>query len=221
MRLKDEELGMISPEEFIPVAEQTGMIAQIGDFVFTEVCRFLSSGAPQHAGLQFVEVNLSVVQCMDTQLPKRLVSIAESYGVLSSEINLEITESAMVYSMNTMRSVMEELTKEGFSFALDDFGTGRANLSYLQNFPFRIIKVDKSFLWAEGESEDNHVIFENMLSLIRGLRREAVAEGVETKEQRDMLISHGVEYLQGFYYSKPVPEQDFMKYLEEFEMAKQ
>ena len=216
VRLKDEELGMISPEEFIPVAEQTGMIAQIGDFVFTEVCRFLSSGAPQHAGLQFVEVNLSAVQCMDTQLPERLLSIAEGYGVSPSEINLEITESAMVYSMNTMRSVMEELTKDGFSFALDDFGTGRANLSYLQNFPFRIIKVDKSFLWAEGESEDNHVIFENMLSLIRGLRREAVAEGVETKEQRDMLISHGVEYLQGFYYSKPVPEQEFMKYLEEF-----
>lgn len=81
--------------------------------------------------------------------------------------------------------------------------------------------MDKSFLWAEGESEDDRVIFENMLSLIRGLRREAVAEGVETKEQRDMLISHGVEYLQGFYYSKPVPEQDFMKYLEEFELAKQ
>ena len=221
VRLKDEELGMISPEEFIPVAEQTGMIAQIGDFVFQEVCRFLSSGAPQHAGLRFVEVNLSTVQCMDTQLPERLLSIAEGYGVSPSEINLEITESAMVYSMNTMRSVMEELTKDGFSFALDDFGTGRANLSYLQNFPFRIIKVDKSFLWADGESEDNHVIFENMLSLIRGLRREAVAEGVETKEQRDMLISHGVEYLQGFYYSKPVPEQDFMKYLEEFEMAKQ
>ena len=162
---------MISPEEFIPVAEQTGMIAQIGDFVFTEVCRFLSSGAPQHAGLQFVEVNLSVVQCMNTQLPERLLSIAEGYGVSTSEINLEITESAMVYSMNTMRSVMEELTKEGFSFALDDFGTGRANLSYIQNFPFRIIKVDKSFLWAEGESEDNHVIFENMLSLIRAWKR--------------------------------------------------
>ena len=97
---------MISPEEFIPVAEQTGMIAQIGDFVFTEVCRFLSSGAPQHAGLQFVEVNLSAVQCMDTQLPERLLSIAEGYGVSTSEINLEITESAMVYSINTMRSVM-------------------------------------------------------------------------------------------------------------------
>ena len=216
IRLKDEKLGMISPEEFIGIAEQTGMISQIGEFVFEQVCRFLASGAAQRAGLEFVEINLSTVQCMDAELSGRLLSIAEQYGISPSEINLEITESAMIYSKETMRKVMGELQAEGFSFALDDFGTGRANYSYLKDFPFRLIKVDKSFLWAEGESEESHVIFENMLALIRGLHRQAVVEGVETQTQRDMLTTHGVEYLQGFYYSGPVPEQDFLDYLKQF-----
>ncbi len=216
VRLKDEELGMISPEEFIGIAEQTGMISQIGEFVFEKVCRFLAEGTAQRAGLQFVEVNLSTVQCMDAELSERLLSIAGKYGISPSEINLEITESAMIYSKETMRKVMGELQAAGFSFALDDFGTGRANYSYLKDFPFRLIKVDKSFLWAEGESEESHVIFENMLALIRGLHRQAVVEGVETQQQRDMLTAHGVEYLQGYYYSRPVPEQEFLNYLKQF-----
>ena len=216
VRLKDEELGMISPEEFIGIAEQTGMIAQIGELVFEKVCRFLASGTAQRAGLRFVEVNLSTVQCMDMELSSRLSSLVKKYGISPSEINLEITESAMIYSEETMRKVMGELQAAGFSFALDDFGTGRANYSYLKDFPFRLIKVDKSFLWAEGESEESHVIFENMLALIRGLHRQAVVEGVETQQQRDMLTAHGVEYLQGFYYSRPVPEQEFLDYLKQF-----
>lgn len=216
VRLKDPELGMISPEEFISIAEQAGLISQIGEFVFEKVCRFLSEKHPEQYGLQFVEVNLSTVQCMDVDLAGRLLAITQRYGVSPKQINLEITESAMIYSENTMKSVMDQLLQEGFCFSLDDFGTGHANYSYVRNFPFRLIKVDKSFLWAEQESEENHVIFENILSLIRGLHREAVVEGVETAQQRDMLIAHGVEYLQGYFYSRPVPEQEFLDYIRTF-----
>lgn len=216
VRLRDGELGMISPEEFIGIAEQTGLISQIGEFVFEQVCRFLSEKEPQKYGLEFVEVNLSTVQCMDTDLAERLLAIAQRYGVPAGRINLEITESAMIYSEDTMKSVMERLLQEGFRFSLDDFGTGHANYSYVRNFPFQLIKVDKSFLWAQSESEENHVIFENILSLIRGLHRKAVVEGVETKEQRDMLIAHGVEYLQGYFYSRPVPAQQFLDYIRKF-----
>ncbi len=216
VRLHDPVMGMIPPDEFIAVAEQTGTISQIGEFVFESVCRFLSEGRAQFYGLEFVEVNLSTVQCMDMGLAKRLAAIAAKYDVPTSSINLEITESAVIYSEWMMKQVMQELQEEGFSFALDDFGTGHANYSYILNYSFRLIKIDKSFLWALNTKPENGVIFENMLQLIRGLDRKAVVEGVETKEQRDLLLEQGVDFLQGYYYSKPVPEKEFLTYLGKF-----
>ena len=136
----------------------------------------------------------------------------------SDEINLEITESAVVGSESTMQDVLHRLHDMGLAFALDDFGTGNANYSYIMNYPFRIIKVDKSFLWNSFKSHDNEVIFDNMISLIRGLRREAVVEGVETEDQKDRLVKDGVRYLQGYFYSKPVPEDEFLNYVKQFNL---
>ena len=216
IRLKDPELGMISPEEFIPAAEKNGTIGRIGEFVFESVCRFLSEGTAVQYGLEYVEVNLSTVQCMDKELGRRLSEIAAKYDVSPSRINLEITETAMIYSEETMTQVMRDLSCRGFTFALDDFGTGHANYSYILKFPFRLIKVDKSFLWSLPERPENRIIFDNMLQLIRGLKRSIVVEGIETREQRDMLTEMGVDYLQGYYYSKPVPEELFLDFLRRY-----
>lgn len=216
VRLKDPQLGAISPEEFIGVAEQTGMVAQIGEFVFETVCGFLADGRAAHYGLEFIEVNLSTVQCMDTGLAGRLSGIAAKYNVSPSSINLEITESAVIYSEETMKQVMQALLNEGFAFSLDDFGTGRANYSYILNYPFHLVKIDKSFLWATNKSPQSRVIFENMLDLVQRLDRKVVVEGVETDAQRRMLLEHGVDYLQGYYYSKPVPEETFLDYIRGF-----
>ncbi|MDD6551596.1 MAG: EAL domain-containing protein, partial [Lachnospiraceae bacterium] len=202
--------------EFIKVAEQTGLVSQIGEIVFEKVCRYLHDVKPQQYGLEFVEVNLSTVQCMDTNLPDRFAEIMQKYGVTADQIDLEITESAVVNDENTMIHVLNRLTDMGFSFALDDFGTGNANYSYIIKYPFRLIKIDKSFLWGSEKNAENAIILKNMVGMISDLDRLAVVEGVETVEQKEKMIINGVRYLQGYYYSKPVPEADFTDYVKNF-----
>ena len=213
VRLHDEKLGSISPEEFIKVAEQTGLIHSIGEMVFEEVCRFLSESDVLERGIRFIEVNLSTVQCMDDHLAETFRSILDRYHVDPHRINLEITESAVIYNESVMINSIRKLQQEGFSFSLDDFGTGNASYSYIANYPFRLIKIDKSFLWESEKDPVRKVIFLNMLSLIRGLERRSVAEGVETEKQKQMLIQKGTDYLQGYYFSKPLPEDQFLEYL--------
>lgn len=214
-RLVDPGLGMIFPDEFIFVAEQTGDIVWIGEYVFESACKFLESGGAEAYGLKCMEINLSTIQCFDTELAKKFSSIAEKHSISPSCINLEITETAEVYSATAMLRTVQELISAGFSFALDDFGTGYANYSYVVNYPFKLIKIDKSFLWNAEKSPENKIVLENMLQLIDRLGKKAVVEGVETKEQQDFLIDAGVDYLQGYYYSKPVPEDQFVSCIRE------
>ncbi len=216
VRMKDKDLGYVSPEEFIKIAEQTGMVGKIGEIVFEKVAKFISEKKPQNLGIEFIEVNLSTIQCMDTDLPDRFAEILKHYGVSTDRINLEITESAVISSESTMDKVLNRLLQMGFSFSLDDFGTGNSNYSYIMKYPFSIIKVDKSFLWNSFRNHDNEVLFNNMIELIHGLRKEAVVEGVETENQRNRLIKAGVRYLQGYFYSKPVPEEAFLDYVRRF-----
>lgn len=213
VRLHDEKLGSISPEEFIRVAEQTGLIHSIGEMVFEEVCRFLSESDVLERGIRFIEVNLSTVQCMDDHLAETFRAILDRYHVDPHRINLEITESAVIFNESVMVNSIRKLQQEGFSFSLDDFGTGNASYSYIAKYPFRLIKIDKSFLWESEKDPVRNVIFLNMLSLIRGLERRSVAEGVETEKQKQMLIQRGTDYLQGYYFSKPLPEDQFLEYL--------
>lgn len=216
VRMKDKDLGYVSPEEFIKIAEQAGMVGKIGEIVLEKVCKFISEKKPKDLGIEFIEVNLSTIQCMDTDLPDRFAEIMKHYGVSTDQINLEITESAVISSESTMDKVLNRLLQMGFSFSLDDFGTGNSNYSYIMKYPFSIIKVDKSFLWNSFRNHDNEVLFNNMIELIHGLRKEAVVEGVETENQRNRLIKAGVRYLQGYFYSKPVPEETFLDYVRRF-----
>lgn len=216
VRMIDDELGFVSPEEFIKVAEQTGMVSQIGEIVFEKVCQYLARVKPEQYGLDFVEVNLSTIQCMDGNLPERFAAIMEEYGITSDQIDLEITESAVVSDETTMIHVLNSLSDMGFSFALDDFGTGNANYSYIVKYPFRLIKIDKSFLWGSEKNAETAIILKNMTELIKNLDRLAVVEGVETVEQKEKMIKNGVRYLQGYYYSKPVPEDEFTEYVKNF-----
>lgn len=219
VRMKDKDLGYVSPEEFIKIAEQAGMVGKIGEIVFEKVCRFIYENNPRKLGIEFIEVNLSTIQCMDTNLPDRFARIMDKYGVTSDEINLEITESAVINSESTMENVLGKLLDMGFTFSLDDFGTGNANYSYIMKYPFRIIKVDKSFLWNSFKNHDNEILFNNMIELIHGLRKEAVVEGVETENQKNRLVTAGIRYLQGYYYSKPVHEDEFLNYVRRFNGA--
>lgn len=220
VRMNDPQLGFVSPEEFIKIAEQTGTISQIGEIVFEKVCAFIAQEKPEQYGMDFIEVNLSTIQCMDEHLSERLTQIMKKYDVCADRIVLEITESAVIHNEERMRQAVMELQKAGFRFALDDFGTGHANYSYILNFPFHIIKIDKSFLWSADESEANGIVLDNMLNLVHQLHLKTVVEGVETEKQRDRLIQAGVSYLQGYYYSKPVPQDAFVEYIHKFNNQK-
>lgn len=219
VRMNDDRLGFVSPEEFIKVAEQTGLISQIGEIVFKKVCAFISENDPLQYGLDYIEVNLSTIQCMDPDLYDNFIRIMKEYHVSSSAINFEITESAMIQNEIAMEDVTSRFRQDGFNFSLDDFGTGNSNFSYLIRYPFKLIKIDKSYLWNSEKNHKNAVVLKNMLELIKDLGKDTVVEGVETSAQRDMLRADGVRYFQGYYYSKPIPSDDFLKYIKEFNSA--
>ena len=213
IRLKNTEHGFISPEEFIPIAEQNGLIMRIGDFVFRSVCSFINDHDLGKLGIQFVEVNLSVVQCMQQKLGKQLMSIMKEYSLSPEAINLEITETAEAVRFEAFRENVFALHANGFHFSLDDYGTGYSNIGFLYKFPFRFIKIDKSLLWGAFENEKAMITLVSSIELAKKLNLEVVVEGVETEEHVRKLVEMQCEYLQGYYFSKPIPAEEFIRYM--------
>ena len=218
-RLIDEEHGMIPPDEFIPIAEQNGAILEIGKFVFEEVCRFYREGEIKDQGIKYLEVNLSVIQCMSRSLRITFDEILKWYSMDAGCINLEITESAAADNREVLFETIEKLKNSGFTFSLDDYGTGYSNISYMYEMPFSIIKIDRSILWkaihpSNGEGEKNALIYmENTIRMLQEMGYKVLMEGVETGKQKEYLESIGCDYLQGFYFSKPIPGDAFEEYL--------
>lgn len=215
IRLNDPELGRITPDEFIPIAEQTGRIVEVGRFVMEEVCRFLRDEKPSQYGLEFVDVNLSVIQCMHPEIIEDIDSTLKAYGIPRSMVNLEVTETASAQSYALLQSRLNELHQSGFTISLDDFGTGFSSVEYLINFPFDVVKLDKSLVWAYMSTEKYEPILKHYMPMLHGLGTRIVAEGVETVEMVKALEELGCDYLQGYYFSRPVPKEKFIEYLKE------
>lgn len=215
VRLYDDRYGFIPPSEFIPVAEANTSIIEIGRFVLEEVCEFIAMNRLQEWGIDFIEINLSVVQCMQSDLAEQVMGILRRYEVEPSQINLEITETAAINSSEIMLKNMQRLWNEGIRFSLDDYGTGYANLSYLLNFPFSLIKLDRELVAWESESEKGTVAMRYTIEMLRAMGFRMVAEGVENKELADFLSENGCDYQQGYFFSRPMPGADFLKFLEE------
>jgi EAL domain-containing protein (putative c-di-GMP-specific phosphodiesterase class I) len=218
-RLIDDEFGFIAPDEFIPIAEQNGTVLEIGRFVFEEVCRFYKEGGLQDLGINYIEVNLSVVQCVSRNIKESFDEILKKYNLDSNCINLEITESATADNHKVLIDTIGKLSESGFSFSLDDYGTGYSNIAYMYEMPFSIIKIDKSILWKamqpeNGEGLDGAIIYlENTIRMLKNMNYYVLVEGVETLEQKMLLERFGCDYFQGFYFSKPVQKQVFADYL--------
>ena len=208
IRLFDPELGFISPEEFIPMAERNGMILKIGEFVFRTVCEMMAREKIWEKGIDFIEVNLSVVQCMQEDICEMLYGIMDEYGIPYDRINLEVTETTM--DEEVLWNAMERMTVGGVTFSLDDYGTGYSNLCNVLKHPFHIIKLDKSMVWYAMENENAMCALRHTAAMIRDIHMHIVAEGVETEQQQELLTEMGCEYLQGYYFSKPVPEREFL-----------
>lgn len=213
VRLQDcGELGFISPEVFIPMAEEQGLVADIGSIVFEKVCSFAAENRLWEKGVNYIEVNLSGMQSVDPSLPAQLSSVMQKYGIEPKFINLEITETASIDGGELLDANMKRLRSLGCHFSMDDFGTGYSNLAQMARVRFELIKLDKSLIWpAFGENPDEPmVILRSCIKMILQLGSHIVAEGVETKEQADFLTESGVNYLQGYYFSKPVPGDEFL-----------
>ncbi|HEX7636057.1 MAG TPA: EAL domain-containing protein [Noviherbaspirillum sp.] len=208
LRWRHPERGMVPPGLFIPVAEETGLILDIGAWVLEEACRQIR--AWEETGLEVlpIAVNLSSRQ-FDRALPQFVQDILERHGVSPERIKLEITESLLVRGAENVIPIMNELVAMGLALALDDFGTGYSSLAYLKKFPISTLKIDRSFVIGLPQEESDCAIARAIVTMGQQLRQEIVAEGVETREQMDFLRGLGCDQLQGYLFSPPVTAANF------------
>ena len=208
VRWQHPEKGLLSPARFIGVAEETGLIQPLGEWVFWAACRQLVGFTK--AGLAEIKmgINISAIQMRNGNLPKLLTQAVETLGVNPADLVFEITESvAMEQPEETVR-VLDILHGMGVIIAIDDFGTGYSSLSYLRMFPIRHLKLDRSFVEEIGQETDGALICDATIGLAHNLGLTVVAEGVETEAQLEYLRSRGCDRVQGFLFSKPIPADE-------------
>ncbi len=216
LRLNDPELGSISPGEFIPIAEKCGLITSVGEFVFESVCRFLATDRVKNLNMEYVEINLSIYQLMDNDLPDKLTDSIVKYGLRPNMINMEITESATLEGERSFSKEIGKIGALGIGFSLDDYGTGYSNLKNIMNMDYVNIKSDKGLLWDSANNEKSRLLLGDTIRTMRKLGMNVIQEGVENKEQLDFVVEAGANMIQGFYFSKPVCEEEFCAYVEEY-----
>ena len=213
-RVIDPEYGMIPPSVFIPAAERLGYIIPIGDSVLDQVFRFISKHDMDALALSYIEINLSVAQCMESSLPEKISALQQKYGINPKRVNLEITETTFENVNEVMVENINKLIRMGYSFALDDYGIGYSSIQRINHIPLKLIKIDKSML-AEVSSANGQVILEHTVRMMQSIGKQVVAEGAETSDAVDILRSMNCEYIQGYYFSRPLPEDEFIRFIEE------
>ena len=204
IRWRHPQRGLISPSEFVPLAEETGLIVPIGTWALEEACRTIAAWP----GRPTVAVNLSAVQFKREQLLKGIERALQISGLAPRRLELEITESLLLETNEAARCTLDQIHDLGVSIALDDFGTGYSSLSYLQSFPFDKIKIDRSFIRNFGTDQRSIDIVRSIVGMAKALNMVVVAEGVETSEQRDIARDCGCDQSQGYHFSKPQPARE-------------
>ena len=214
LRLRDPKYGYISPSLFIPIAEKSGAIHAIGSFVFEEVIKFIASPDFAPLGVDYIEINLSVMQCLRSDLADEIISMCKKYNVDPARLNLEITETASGYSQSKLYGNIQTLAENGYSFSLDDFGTGYSNLMRIASLPLDIVKLDRVFVQME-ESGGHHVIIKNLIEMLKNMNLKVLVEGIETEEMVDSFRQMGVDEIQGFYFSRPLTKTAYIRFMKE------
>jgi len=215
VRIRERDGSFLAPGAFIPVAEKSGQILELGERVFERVCGFLRDTEAISLGIRMIEVNLSVIQCEQTDLAERLISIIERYGISPNYINFEITETASISARTILQANMKKLIEYGFEFSLDDFGKGESNLMYVVEMPVSVVKLDYDMSKAFFDSPKAKHVVRAVVGMAQEMDLSLVAEGIETKEELDSISEEGIGYIQGFYYSKPLPMPEFLKFIKE------
>ena len=209
LRWRHPERGMISPAEFIPIAEETGLINQLGEWVLTTACMEAATW-PDNVRLA---VNVSPVQFKSGTLALKVIAALAASGLAASRLELEITEAVLIRDDDAALAVLHQLRAIGVRIALDDFGTGYSSLSYLQRFPFDKIKIDRCFITDIAEPEGSSSIVQAVVNIAAARRMTTTAEGVETEQQRELLRALGCSEMQGYLFSAPKPAADIRQLL--------
>jgi diguanylate cyclase len=220
LRWHHPERGFISPTEFIPLAETTGQIVEIGDWVLAEACRLWSTW--HQAGLNpgFLSINISRVQ-FRKGLSETIGELMRRYNIPPHILDLEITESVLLDDHIRLAEELDSLRAKGVRLSLDDFGTGYSSLSYLKRFPFDVLKIDRSFITGLPTDSDDVALVKTILAMAHALDLQVVAEGVESREQLDFIGAHGCDYAQGYLFAKPMSETTYVSFLQKQREARQ
>ena len=221
IRLRDGNGSFVNPEELIRIAEKNGRIDAVGLYVFEEVCRLLGDREEKLRGINCIEVNLSPRQLRNPALADNLLALIRKYHLSADSINLEITETAETTpaEREQMVAFMERMRAEGVAFSLDDYGSGFATIGTLLTYPVDIVKFDRDILWKAMTEPSAMTLLRTSLSAVRGIGKKAVVEGVETKDMEQMLRENDCDYLQGFLFSRPRPEKEFVRFIREHNPA--
>lgn len=207
IRWYDEELGWISPALFIPIAEETGDIIELGEWVLRNVCSTWVKWKKTYGQVGVISVNVSAIQLTKTDFVEMVNKIIKEYKINPNELELEITESVFINDIESIIETLNRLKAIGVSLSLDDFGTGYSSLTYLKDLPMDTLKIDKSFISNITENNRQAEITDALIELVHKLNMETIAEGVETKEQYDFLRYMKCDNIQGYFTGKPMDEQ--------------
>ena len=213
VRIRKEDGSIMPPGMFIPVAEKTGQVTTIGDRMFEKTLDIIKNGGVRELGVHFIDINLSVLQCEDKTLSDRYLSKMKEAGVPPEMFCFEITETAMIVNREMLLNNLNAFRAAGCSCSLDDFGNGESNLNYLVDMPINFIKADRSMVTKYTISSRVGLIMDSMIHMAKGLSLKVVAEGVETDRDMEAMRNLDIDYIQGFYFSKPLPRNEYIKFL--------
>ena len=212
LRWHNPVLGHVTPDEFIPIAEHSGLIVPIGNYVIQQALRFLSQWQSQHQQKYTIAVNLSPRQFRDTDLLSFIKNSLQDSNIESGSLELEITEGVLMTGQSFIHDAIVEINALGIKLSMDDFGTGYSSLSYLRQYPFDVLKIDRSFINGITENKSDSDLVKATIAMSHSLGLTVVAEGVETKEQLALLHELRCDFVQGYYFSKPVPAKQLLDF---------
>lgn len=220
MRWNSKILGMVSPVDFIPMAEENGLILEMGEWVLREACLQIKNWQKQGLKNLSVAVNISGRQFRQTNLPDLVADVLKSTGLQAKYLELELTESLLIEDIDHVVETMYKLKDMGIKLVIDDFGTGYSSLSYLKQFPVDKLKIDRSFISEMASNQNDAAIAKAIINLGHSLNIEVLAEGIENDFQKDFIIAHGCDYAQGYYYKAPDTPDKIFEFVKNLSHAK-
>jgi EAL domain-containing protein (putative c-di-GMP-specific phosphodiesterase class I) len=213
VRWNNSLLGNVSPDEFIPIAEDTGMIIEIGYYVFEEACRTFMEWVKKGSTLQRVSINLSSVQLRQHDFLEKIQKIMEKTGIKGEQIEVELTERILFEFSSSNLKLLNEFRRMGCEISIDDFGTGYSSMSYLKDLPIDTVKIDKAFIDDLSTNTHDQKVVKAIIALSKSLGYKVIAEGIETEAQEQFLYENRCDIGQGYYFSKPLDKDTFLNFI--------